>query len=61
VGRKINTKTEYKNFRERVNLEDLGVDERIILKPILNKYDERARNRDQCSALMNMVSNLQVL
>jgi hypothetical protein len=50
--------------RERGYLEDLGIDEAIILKWILKKWDggkdwlDLAQDRDRCRALVNTVMNL---
>jgi hypothetical protein len=55
------------NLRERVHLEDPGVDGRIILRWILRKWDrwgmdwiELAGDRDRRRALVNAEMNLRV-
>jgi hypothetical protein len=52
--------------RERGELEELDVDERIISKWILRKWNERARIeliwfRDECLSDVNMAENFKVL
>ena len=53
-------------MRKREHLEDSGVDGRIILKWILEKWDrdtdsiDMAQDRDRWQALVNAVMNLQV-
>jgi hypothetical protein len=53
--------------REGDHLEDRGVDERIILKPILRKRDggtdwiDLAQDRDRWRTLVNAVMNLRIL
>ena len=52
------------NLTERVHLEDLVVDGRIILKWILEKWDrdwfDVAQDRDRWWALVNAIMNLRV-
>ena len=55
------------NLRERDNLEDSGIDERIILRWIFRKMDvgvmewvDLVRDRDSWPALVNAVMNLRV-
>jgi len=54
------------NLRERVHLEDLGIDGKIILKYILKKWDgamdwiDLAQDRDRWWALVKVVMNFQV-
>jgi len=44
MGRaEVHTGFRWRNLRERDNVEDLGFDERIILKWILQARDEQAR------------------
>jgi hypothetical protein len=42
-GEVVNKGVWWQNLKERGHLEDLGVDERIILKWIFKKYDSRVR------------------
>jgi hypothetical protein len=42
-GEVVNTGLCWQNLKERDHMEDLGVDERIILKWIFKKYDCRVR------------------
>jgi len=54
------------NLREIDNVEDLGVNGRIILRWILRKWDggmdwiDLAQDRDRWQALVNMIMNLWV-
>ena len=54
------------NLRERGHFEDLGIDGRIILKCILQKWDggmywiDLARDRDRWRAVVHAVMNLWV-
>jgi hypothetical protein len=54
------------NLREEVHLEDSGVDRRIILKWILEKWDgsmywiDLAQDRDRWRAVVKAVMNLRV-
>jgi hypothetical protein len=53
------------NPRERVHLENIGVDRKIILRRIFMKWDMRdwidlAQERDRWWTLMNAVMNLRV-
>jgi hypothetical protein len=48
------------NLRERDHLKDLGVDGRIILKWILEKWIDLAEDRDRWQALVNALMSLQV-
>jgi hypothetical protein len=47
--------------KKRSHLDDLGVDEKIILKQVLNKKDSRiwtglvAQNKDRCQTLAIMI------
>jgi hypothetical protein len=56
----------WKNLMKREHLEDSGVDGRIILKWILEKWDRDtdsiylAQDRDRWQALVNAVMNLQI-
>jgi len=59
----MHTKRLSVNLKERDNLEDLEIYERIILKPILEKRVEwihLASNRDKWRSLVNMVMNIRV-
>ena len=62
----VHTRSCWGNLRERVHLEDLGVDGRIILKLIFTTgwrvmdYIELAQKRDGWRAFMNVVMNLRV-
>ena len=62
----MHTECWWKNLRKREHLEDSGVDGRIILKWILEKWDrdtdsiDMAQDRDRWQALVNAVMNLQV-
>jgi hypothetical protein len=55
------------NLRERVHLEDPGIDGRILLRWIFRKWDgsldwiDLAQNRNRWCALVNAVMNLWVL
>ena len=58
----------WRNLTERDNLENLGVDRRIISKWIFNKWNggrmdwtDLAQDRDSWRSLVNAVTNLQVL
>ena len=62
----MHTEIWWGNLREGDHLEHVGVDERIILKWIFEKWDEvmeyiyLTQNRDSWRALVNAVLNLQV-
>ena len=50
------------NMRERDNLEDPGIDGRIVLRQIFKKWDvgARAQDRERWRALLNAVMNFRV-
>jgi hypothetical protein len=63
----VYTEVCWEKLRERVYLEDPGVDERIILRWIFRKWDGRGMNwvdlaqeRDKWRAFVNAVMNLRI-
>jgi hypothetical protein len=46
-GGKVHTEFWWGDLKERDHLENLGADERIILKWIVKEYDRRAWDRNQ--------------
>jgi hypothetical protein len=60
----VHTGFRWEKFRERVDLECVGVDESIILKWILKDYDagldwiDLTQGRDKEGAVVNTVMNL---
>jgi hypothetical protein len=64
---KVNTGFWWGNLREEDHLEDTGVDERIILKWIFDKWDwgmdwiDLPQDRKRWRAVLNAVMNLRVL
>jgi hypothetical protein len=62
----VHTGFEWRNLRKGDHLEDLGVDGRIILKWILEKWHggmdwiDLAQDRDRWRAVVNAVMNLRV-
>jgi hypothetical protein len=64
----VHTGVLWGNLRGRDQLEDVGVDGRMILKWIFKKWDEgghmdwfdMAQDRDRWWAIVNVVMNLQV-
>ena len=65
-GREVYTGLWLRNLGERDNLEDLGVDQRIIIRWIFRKWDndidwiDLIQDRDRWRALVNAVMNLWV-
>ena len=63
-GGELHTRFKWGNLREGENLEDAGLDRRIILKWIFEKRDGGmdwivlARDRDRWRALVNALMNL---
>lgn len=58
----IHTKLWVETLKERLILEDVGMDGKVILKWILKKYYVRVSSgKKKCSVLVSMVINLRLL
>jgi hypothetical protein len=60
MGREVYTGFWWGNVRERDQLEDLGVDGRIILRWIYRKWTDLTQDRDRWRALVDALTKLRV-